>query len=268
MRIGICTSVCPDSMVDESLRLARLLEVEGVFLWAREPHLCEDFDPARVVSVSHLAAVQEVDVVGLRSALTVGARAPGARRRDDLERITQAARLMGCGLLTVGVGSQAGADSGALRLAAAELEILCERAESTGLRIAIEAGPPPLGADAPAVLSLVRAVGSPSLGVAWQPDVQPGQGDPLQDLEPLIPSLFVLNAADWRSDPAHFEREAPVVRALVGAGFSGWFCAVSMPGPSAERPLRLRSLLLAVDELAHGPDADAQSPSSGGDACA
>jgi len=209
MRIAICTSVSPDSMIDESLRLARLLEVDGVFLWAREPHLCEDFDPARIAAAAHLAEVEHVTVAGLRSAVAVGARAPGPRRRDDLDRIIQAGRLLGCGIVTVSVGQADGADSGILKLAAAELEELCERAEPAGLRVAVEAAGATEGTDALSVMSLVEAVDAPNLGIAWQPVVTPGQGDPLHDLEPLIPRLYVLNASDWRRGPEYSERQTP-----------------------------------------------------------
>jgi len=249
MKLGICATVCPESLVDEAVRVAASLGLEGIEVPTREPHLPETHDPDRVAAVKRILDACHVCAIGLRTDFRVGAQAPTPRRGEQHAEITRTAVQLGADLVTVRCGAPVDGDDAreALRRAAREIETLGLRAAESGLRVAVEMSRDSLAHTSAGALALIDLVGLGNVGVAYEPCFTPGGEDPTERAAAVLPRTFVAHVHDRRGP----ERErvalgegdgslSAVMTAISQSAYDGWVVLVSAAGTSSQRPAAVR----------------------------
>lgn len=244
MRLGVCTSVCPDAPLDESVRLASQLGADGIVLWGREPHLPESYDPVRLDAVRRLVARHGLRTAALRTGFRAGAEAPGPRRADEVSQLVRSADALGAQLLTVLADPTTGPDGSVSGHVICELRDLCDRALERGIGVCVEMEADTVVAEADEALSLLERVGRDGLSLAWEPG-NGGRFDAcvarLCDVAPHLSLAFALNRAAEHGDysPIVPLSEGAVDYAEVMAalqGFDGWVVlAGALQGAPPER---------------------------------
>jgi len=252
MRIAVCTSVSSEALIDEPIRLAAELALDGVVVWGREPHFCEAYDPGRALAVRRLVAAHGLAVAGIRTAYAAGAESPGARRAADIDHAVRGASELGAPLLTVGIADQTGTrgPDHVLKRAAAELAELCDVADARGMRVALEMLPRTLAASAEFTRRLLDTVARGNLGVAYQASPDEGGAGPLGDLA-LIGDRVLLVYAGGQTAGGDRSTERALLAAgpvdyhslaarLEGGSPDRWVAIVTVPGPLSLRRHNLR----------------------------
>jgi sugar phosphate isomerase/epimerase len=254
MKLGICANVCPESLVDEAVRVAASLKLEGMEVPAGEPHLPEAHDPDRVSAVKRVLDACGVRAIGLRTDFRIGAQAPASRRSVQLDEITRTALLLGAGLITVRCGAPAAGEetSDALRRAADELAALGGRAADSGLRVAVEMRWDSLARDSAGALSLMELAAMDNLGIAYEPCFAPSGEDPAERIAAVLPRTFVVHVQDRKGAARESvplgqgDGDLPaVLAALKASAYDGWVVLVSAAGTPSQRPAAVR------DDLAY-----------------
>lgn len=246
MRIALCTSVCQDAPLDETIRLAGVLGLRAVVLWGREPHLPEGFDPVRLSVIRRLVERHGLDVAAYRAQFRAGAEAPGARRADELNQLVRCAHDLGTRVLTIQTELPREHSGGpaCVEHIVRELVELCDRAHERGVHVSLEMGAGTAAAEAEAALDLIARVGAENLGLAWEP----GEGarfttaiERLRAVSDHVDLMFALNRAPSASDYAPFVplAEGALDYAEVLGGLVDrvdWWVLAGPVGPPEERP--------------------------------
>lgn len=252
MRLALSTSTCPDSMVDEPIRLARQVGADGIEVCAREPQYAESYDPPRVAAVRRVAESQGVAIASLRTSFRVGAAVSGARRSAAIEELIRQAAQLGAPAVSVLAGdvSSTRASSEDFRRAARELAVLCERGAESYVRMAIEMHENTLADTGAGAAALAGDLGIPGLAVVYSPSAELSSEDPVERLKLVAPLAYAVHARNWDVEPGGVVSCAPLASGLVdyaailevlrASGFGGWLVLTDIPGPLADRPQRVR----------------------------